>query len=741
MAVNKVIYGGNTLVDLTGDTVTPETLAEGATAHDASGEQISGTMKPIVVDTTLTQAGQAADAKVTGEELKSLKEAIDAQDERLTTLEQAGGTSGAVSVIDKPLRMQNIGVLYENPEGYDYIAWCPGNLRYDQNLDKFVSLVYGSTKHVNGTTALFVSHIDPKTYEATTPVRCYTDNGATAMTGSTAFWITDDGTYKMLYQYTDKKTYLFTSVDGGVNWVKGEAVSGFSGSPWGITKLSNGRLICGDDQTKVGIYYSDNGGVNWTQVVPGTCGGGYEAEACILELNPGKLIAIARYSMSGIGYNVSGASEPAIVSFSEDNGTTWTAWKKSATITNMNASTCAGYVHNGMVDIFAASRWYWTNNAANDDYTNTGKTGAITHYTATVENALQDNFTNAGILTYANAYGAGSSQDFHSPALAAKGDDVLLMWFDRIYPYTEEVTSHYFARGSAFCMDYAPNDSIVSQIFPYSSSMVKKLLAQQYSELVVKINEAIMNGEVIKPENPSDPDAPISYIMDDIVLNFNFLDTSKQDTTAMTLKDSINGVVGTFKTKKNGTTTVTEFPSVRDNSVTYAHLVLPANTLSEFIKDEQYALTLEFSIYYESTSDWSEDMSGVVHSGVFESNGGGGGSMRVQSSSFVPFYTNADGSDSNTGALRSTLYKIDSPNTLQHAVVTMTSDGYVTNYNNGEATKDATLIHDTFAKWADVNLTRAFSINGPLKSARIYKRALTAEEVQNNYKYELSSIK
>lgn len=44
MAVNKVTYGGNTLIDLTSDSVTPETLAEGATAHDASGEVIVGTM-------------------------------------------------------------------------------------------------------------------------------------------------------------------------------------------------------------------------------------------------------------------------------------------------------------------------------------------------------------------------------------------------------------------------------------------------------------------------------------------------------------------------------------------------------------------------------------------------------------------------------------------------------------------------------------------------------------------------
>lgn len=43
MAVNHVIFGGETLIDLRSDTVTTETLAEGVTAHDASGNAIVGT--------------------------------------------------------------------------------------------------------------------------------------------------------------------------------------------------------------------------------------------------------------------------------------------------------------------------------------------------------------------------------------------------------------------------------------------------------------------------------------------------------------------------------------------------------------------------------------------------------------------------------------------------------------------------------------------------------------------------
>lgn len=43
MAINKVIYDNQTLVDLTADTVTADTLAAGVTAHDKSGASIVGT--------------------------------------------------------------------------------------------------------------------------------------------------------------------------------------------------------------------------------------------------------------------------------------------------------------------------------------------------------------------------------------------------------------------------------------------------------------------------------------------------------------------------------------------------------------------------------------------------------------------------------------------------------------------------------------------------------------------------
>ena len=54
MAVNKVIYGGTTLVDLTGDTVTAADLADGVKATGADGNPIVGLMQKVTIDNALS---------------------------------------------------------------------------------------------------------------------------------------------------------------------------------------------------------------------------------------------------------------------------------------------------------------------------------------------------------------------------------------------------------------------------------------------------------------------------------------------------------------------------------------------------------------------------------------------------------------------------------------------------------------------------------------------------------------
>ena len=55
MAINKVIYGGETLMDVSDSTVTEESLLSGAVAYNAAGERISGAVVTVPVDETPTE--------------------------------------------------------------------------------------------------------------------------------------------------------------------------------------------------------------------------------------------------------------------------------------------------------------------------------------------------------------------------------------------------------------------------------------------------------------------------------------------------------------------------------------------------------------------------------------------------------------------------------------------------------------------------------------------------------------
>ena len=65
MGRSKIVYAGDALLDLTEDTVTPETLLKGKTAHNAAGELITGVYEPMNIKQytgTLLASGWAADS-------------------------------------------------------------------------------------------------------------------------------------------------------------------------------------------------------------------------------------------------------------------------------------------------------------------------------------------------------------------------------------------------------------------------------------------------------------------------------------------------------------------------------------------------------------------------------------------------------------------------------------------------------------------------------------------------------
>lgn len=106
MGVSKVEIntpeGKNTLIDLTNDSVTPETLARGVTAHDASGEPITGTvMVAELVQTTGNSETAVMSQKAVTEKMDAISEQIDNYSNvSYGTCSTVAGTSEKVVTVD-----------------------------------------------------------------------------------------------------------------------------------------------------------------------------------------------------------------------------------------------------------------------------------------------------------------------------------------------------------------------------------------------------------------------------------------------------------------------------------------------------------------------------------------------------------------------------------------------------------------------------------------------------------------
>ena len=86
--INKVIYAGTTLIDLTADTVTADKLAYGYTAHDKSGASITGTS---------TFDADTSDATATASEIQATKTAYVNGSKVTGTMTNNGSVTGTIT--------------------------------------------------------------------------------------------------------------------------------------------------------------------------------------------------------------------------------------------------------------------------------------------------------------------------------------------------------------------------------------------------------------------------------------------------------------------------------------------------------------------------------------------------------------------------------------------------------------------------------------------------------------------
>ena len=88
MAISKVVYGGQTLIDLTGDNITADKLKKGYTAHGSNGEVINGTCE---------HDANTQDATATESEILATKTAYVRGNKVTGKMTNNGAVSGTIS--------------------------------------------------------------------------------------------------------------------------------------------------------------------------------------------------------------------------------------------------------------------------------------------------------------------------------------------------------------------------------------------------------------------------------------------------------------------------------------------------------------------------------------------------------------------------------------------------------------------------------------------------------------------
>lgn len=382
--------------------------------------------------------------------------------------QSGNGVSGNINL--ELFQTEPAGELVTPPANYN--AWTPNGVQFDHTRGYFVNLINGADQHVHTTITFYISTINPDKFVASTP-KAITFPGVTPSNNNaaTGFIIFDDGIYMTLINVAGVY-HRFTSSDGGTTWIDAGAITtnpalASNANIWGIYKGSNGRLFVGfGSANAASIMYSDDKGGTWTYLTL-TKTGGSCVEPCFIELSTNNLMVLFRKSSGGAADGT--PSEGAMIGFSSDNGATWTQLKDSTTITKMNASDCAAIVHDGVVEVFTASRFYSTL-----DNVNTGKNGAIYQYTATISNAMNDNFTLKETVLYAKA---ASSVNFSSPGVAIDDKNRLLLVYMDESDSLGVGVSNQFVRGGLGYISYTIQDGAKSTLFGYSGNYIEKLLS------------------------------------------------------------------------------------------------------------------------------------------------------------------------------------------------------------------------------------------------------------------------
>ena len=646
----------------------------------------------------------------------------------------SGGNTG-VAVATSALTMQVVGQLFNKPEDRAYVAWPLGNVQYDPNDDTVNVLVNVADTHDmtndENVPDLYLFKMNPHSMAYTLEpivkdgavVNQTNADEATFVPGTKCaytfgFCIDSNGDYLFMPNYCSE-TYLFRSSDHGASWAV--TVCNMDGrnstTASGLMQTSTGRLIVSTQHSY--FWYSDDDGANWTKCATPTTHN-YGHEACIVELAENELLAVMRkrwQSTDNDAWNGTREIDPAFICYSHDNGETWTEGVDSTTITEMSATGCAIAKIGDRLELYATSR-----------YPHLDTYGVIYQHTASAEDAMVDNWSNGKVLTYSKAK---SYDDFGYPGCCVDANgNVHLFWYDGDADESGN-TNYYYAQGySGVCNVPVNADHMatVSNVFPYSAAMVKQLIDSAVAKLNAKINQIIIEGGGT-PEN-GELDGTF-YVTDGLYDYVNFLDEGRYDATSC----AYSGVKEKLSVVARAT--VDNFDP--------AGLVGIGQCETDLSEDLSFAngVTFEIDQYVGDVIRTNNATHAIAFGNVSYPTPGVCNDLRLNISDGG--WKTTDGASGTSKYLGTTVTPMlyATGKKYIHIVLTMTDTEYAI-YADGKCVNSgafADTVSD-FGALAQSGVT-SFYIGGSglltdshLRYFRAYNRVLTADEVQNNYKYQ-----
>lgn len=315
---------------------------------------------------------------------------------------------GQLEKMETPYRFTLQHKAYLNHGEHSYFCWNHNKLRYDKTIHRFVYICKNKNTHAGGGGNVYMYKIDPCDPLSATPEKIYV--GDAQITWLQGFVILEDGTWLLpdcsMSGYDAPQTVV--SRDHGATFeILCEFVAPIDGGYFHSASYGfNGRIFAAydDGTTKVNsnvsnIAYSDDGGLTWTNIQLATNGKYDFVEQLILPITDTRLALIGRKN------NYASTENYAVGGYSDDNGLTWTLF---TTNLKMHCNDCAGFVHNGLIELFCLERYYTKSFKEGD------MAGKITHYIGSAENFVENKMIELE-THYLKAY---ESADLGHPAAA-----------------------------------------------------------------------------------------------------------------------------------------------------------------------------------------------------------------------------------------------------------------------------------------------------------------------------------